>query len=317
MGALSAKLLANLLGLDRTLTNAIKRGAKTHGLSEAVLATATNLVALVPRLTRLLGWRVEAETIAVASLHDLTPSVEKHLRALMEVLQRRELTNDESVAAEARLTALEVAQAADLHWATAQRRARMDPSDAFLAALPRGDRASWERARAFAEWAAARLRAAREVPDPAGDGAARAAGAAGGAGAATSVEVAVAAAGAGGASRAGAGVEGAAAAIGDEARALWLVLKRVESAVQSGAASVSPAEREEIKRALNLAHGHWYKCTCGYLYAVGECGGPMQTSTCPTCRRPIGGTSHTLVSSSTVADDFAGGGAAANPYLRR
>lgn len=39
--------------------------------------------------------------------------------------------------------------------------------------------------------------------------------------------------------------------------------------------------------------GHWYKCPNGHFYVVGECGGPMQTSTCPDCKAVVGGQSHT------------------------
>jgi hypothetical protein len=36
----------------------------------------------------------------------------------------------------------------------------------------------------------------------------------------------------------------------------------------------------------------WYKCPNGHLYVVGECGGPMQQSICPECKRAIGGRNH-------------------------
>ena len=36
-----------------------------------------------------------------------------------------------------------------------------------------------------------------------------------------------------------------------------------------------------------------YECQCGYKYLIGECGKPMQTSTCPNCKNAIGGRGHT------------------------
>ncbi|KAM3660653.1 E3 ubiquitin-protein ligase RNF213 [Ammospiza maritima maritima] len=40
-------------------------------------------------------------------------------------------------------------------------------------------------------------------------------------------------------------------------------------------------------------HGlHWYECPNGHFSTVGECGLPMETSRCPDCHVPIGGTDH-------------------------
>ena len=38
--------------------------------------------------------------------------------------------------------------------------------------------------------------------------------------------------------------------------------------------------------------GHWYRCTNGHPFTIGECGGPMQTSRCPQCGAPVGGSHH-------------------------
>ncbi|DBB10654.1 TPA: NFX1-type zinc finger-containing protein 1 [Trebouxia sp. C0006] len=38
--------------------------------------------------------------------------------------------------------------------------------------------------------------------------------------------------------------------------------------------------------------GGYYNCGCGYVYAIGECGGPMQQATCPGCGSSVGGASH-------------------------
>ena len=36
----------------------------------------------------------------------------------------------------------------------------------------------------------------------------------------------------------------------------------------------------------------WYKCPNGHLYTVGECGRPMEESSCPQCKEKIGGRNH-------------------------
>ncbi|KAK3256804.1 hypothetical protein CYMTET_34083, partial [Cymbomonas tetramitiformis] len=51
---------------------------------------------------------------------------------------------------------------------------------------------------------------------------------------------------------------------------------------------------EELVRTLRLEMSHltWYKCPKGHMYAVGECGGPMQLGRCPECKTVIGGVDH-------------------------
>lgn len=50
--------------------------------------------------------------------------------------------------------------------------------------------------------------------------------------------------------------------------------------------------------------GHWYYCVNGHPYTIGECGMPMQTSTCPQCGAPFGGQSHESVDGATSAADM-------------
>lgn len=50
--------------------------------------------------------------------------------------------------------------------------------------------------------------------------------------------------------------------------------------------------------------GHWYTCANGHPFTVGECGGPMQTSTCPQCGAPVGGQSHRPAEGVTRNDEF-------------
>jgi len=47
---------------------------------------------------------------------------------------------------------------------------------------------------------------------------------------------------------------------------------------------------------------HWYKCTCGYTFFIGECGRPMETTKCPQCGLNIGGRDHNKTTS-TYEDD--------------
>jgi len=54
-------------------------------------------------------------------------------------------------------------------------------------------------------------------------------------------------------------------------------------------------EKEMVIKAMGFSKGHWYKCPNGHVYAIGECGGAMQESTCPECKTQIGGTQHHLV----------------------
>ncbi len=70
--------------------------------------------------------------------------------------------------------------------------------------------------------------------------------------------------------------------------------------------AVAAAMRGEIRA------GGYYRCTCGYIYAVGECGGPMQRAPCRKCGNNIGGQQHRLEAGNHhVALD--GAGAAAWP----
>lgn len=46
-----------------------------------------------------------------------------------------------------------------------------------------------------------------------------------------------------------------------------------------------------------------YRCSCGHEYFVGECKKPMVTTSCPDCRKPIGGADHNLVAGNTLLAD--------------
>ena len=78
---------------------------------------------------------------------------------------------------------------------------------------------------------------------------------------------------------------------------------------------VSPEEWQSIMKGLltgsadlanagYMGQGHFYRCPNGHPYVIGDCGGATQTSFCPECRAPIGGTQHRVVSSNTQHDEM-------------
>ena len=58
--------------------------------------------------------------------------------------------------------------------------------------------------------------------------------------------------------------------------------------------------------AIGLPKGHWFKCPKGHYYAIGECGGAMQRSTCLECGAVIGGERHTLEGDNQLATEMDG-----------
>ena len=71
-----------------------------------------------------------------------------------------------------------------------------------------------------------------------------------------------------------------------------------------GLGRLTVAEKQMIRNAVGLGKGHWYKCAKGHYYAIGECGGAMETSKCPDCGGDIGGTRHSLVPGNEHASEF-------------
>lgn len=69
---------------------------------------------------------------------------------------------------------------------------------------------------------------------------------------------------------------------------------------------VTPEQKRQIVTAVGLSKGHWYKCPNGHCYAIGECGGAMEKSTCPECGAVIGGVSHTLQEGNRLAPEMDG-----------
>ena len=69
---------------------------------------------------------------------------------------------------------------------------------------------------------------------------------------------------------------------------------------------LTPEEKTQIVSAVNLKQGHWFKCPKGHVYVVGECGGPIQRTTCPECQAVIGGADHRLEEGNQLASEMDG-----------
>lgn len=69
---------------------------------------------------------------------------------------------------------------------------------------------------------------------------------------------------------------------------------------------LTPEEKKQIVSAVGLSKGHWYKCPNGHIYAIGECGGAMERSTCPECKAVIGGERHKLEKGNELAPEMDG-----------
>jgi len=80
-----------------------------------------------------------------------------------------------------------------------------------------------------------------------------------------------------------------------------------------GGLGISDRERQEIVTAMALGQGHWYKCPNGHIYAIGDCGGANQESTCNECGARIGGGSHRLVDGNDHTGEMDGSTRAAWP----
>lgn len=59
---------------------------------------------------------------------------------------------------------------------------------------------------------------------------------------------------------------------------------------------LTQAEEQAVVAAMRgeIRAGGYYRCMCGYIYTVGECGGPMERAACPRCGHAIGGQQHRL-----------------------
>lgn len=84
------------------------------------------------------------------------------------------------------------------------------------------------------------------------------------------------------------------------------ILKELEIMLPRTGLGISNEERVMIVKAMNLNKGHWYKCINGHVYAIGDCGGAMESRRCPECDATIGGAQHTLAQGNSVATEMDG-----------
>ncbi|KAF2068229.1 hypothetical protein CYY_010445, partial [Polysphondylium violaceum] len=61
-------------------------------------------------------------------------------------------------------------------------------------------------------------------------------------------------------------------------------------------------EIASVVQAMGGAAGHWFKCSKGHHFYIGECGGAMQRGICIECKEVVGGSHHQLVSTSSHSD---------------
>lgn len=83
-------------------------------------------------------------------------------------------------------------------------------------------------------------------------------------------------------------------------------LADLDSKLPLSGLGVTDQERVMIVKAMGLRQGHWYKCPNGHVYAIGDCGGAMESRRCPDCNATIGGTNHNLTSGNEVASEMDG-----------
>jgi hypothetical protein len=82
------------------------------------------------------------------------------------------------------------------------------------------------------------------------------------------------------------------------------LLERLEMTLCPGVRYEKPPTLEEVKvisQAINAKPGSYFQCKNGHIYNVDKCGGPMETTKCSSCDDNIGGTSHKLLPTNTLA----------------
>ncbi|XP_069608345.1 NFX1-type zinc finger-containing protein 1 [Ranitomeya imitator] len=83
-------------------------------------------------------------------------------------------------------------------------------------------------------------------------------------------------------------------------------LKELKESLPRSGLDISESERKMIVQAMGLQRGHWFKCPNNHVYCITECGGAMQSSTCPECHEVIGGANHHLVPTNRLAPEMDG-----------
>ncbi|XP_067416155.1 NFX1-type zinc finger-containing protein 1-like [Emydura macquarii macquarii] len=85
---------------------------------------------------------------------------------------------------------------------------------------------------------------------------------------------------------------------------LQQLLEKIEEQFPAAELPLSEAERVMVTEAMQFGRGHWYRCPQGHLYTIGECGRPMQQSSCPECGAAIGGQNHVLTRDNVTDDQI-------------
>ncbi|KAE9990199.1 hypothetical protein EG327_001711 [Venturia inaequalis] len=94
-----------------------------------------------------------------------------------------------------------------------------------------------------------------------------------------------------------------------QTRAIHTELVAIEKMLRTGT-FYDPVTSDEMKEVLAAmatefrGTGHWYYCSNGHPFTIGECGMPMQTARCPQCGATIGGQNHAAAEGVSRAADL-------------
>ncbi|KAI3325376.1 hypothetical protein HD806DRAFT_446443 [Xylariaceae sp. AK1471] len=83
-------------------------------------------------------------------------------------------------------------------------------------------------------------------------------------------------------------------------------------------APISVEEKRAVWLAMSrelLGTGHWYTCQNGHPFTIGECGMPMEETSCPECGAPVGGQHHDIAEGVQHDEDMDALGAATEDLL--
>ncbi|KAF9966742.1 hypothetical protein BGZ70_001435 [Mortierella alpina] len=70
---------------------------------------------------------------------------------------------------------------------------------------------------------------------------------------------------------------------------------------------LTAAEKAEVFTAMQQTlsgSGHWYTCPNGHSYVIADCGMAMETSRCFECGLPVGGSSHQLLQTNRINEEY-------------